>query len=295
MPSTRPMSRRSLLRGGLAVSAVGLLVPGTAAATVQDVRDRLRALEARYRAQLGVYAHNVRTGETVRYRAGRRSGTCSTFKGLLAAHILRDYDHCGRFLDRRIHYTKADLLDYSPITKKHVDTGMTVRALCAAAVRYSDNAAANLLLRHTDGPRGLTRFCRTLADPYTRFDRYEPELNDRKPGDPRDSSTPEAIGRSYGRLVVGHALAVDDREQLTTWLKGSVTSGDRFRAGLSDSWVVADKTGTGNNGEMNDIGVAWTTKGTPLVLSVMAVQEDSNEKLIAEAARELARTLAPGE
>lgn len=324
MLSTSPVSRRSLLRTGLAVTAVGVLVPGAAAVTAppaatatpdpgvaatpdpaatatrdHGVAERLRALEKRYAARLGVYARNVRTGETVRYRSGERFAMCSTFKGLLAAHVMRDYDHRGEYLERVLHYTRDDLVDWSVVTENHVDTGMAVRDLCMAATSHSDNAATNVLLRATDGPRGFTRFCRSLGDAYTRLDRYEPDMSEGIPGDVRDTTTPEAIGRNYARLVLGRALMPFHRDQLVSWLKVNTTSGRRFRAGLPDDWVLGDKTGNGGYGTVNDIGIVWTPKGTTLVLSVMSTKEvkgvPADDGLIADTARLLAHTLAPGE
>ncbi|MHB2374215.1 serine hydrolase, partial [Klebsiella pneumoniae] len=39
---------------------------------------------------------------------------------------------------------KNDLVEYSPVTEKHLTDGMTVRELCSAAITMSDNTAANL-------------------------------------------------------------------------------------------------------------------------------------------------------
>ena len=318
MPSTSPVSRRSLLKTGLTVTAVGVLVPGAAAVTAppvatatpdpdvrrsvtpnRDVTGGLRELEQRYAARLGVYARNVRTGATVRYRSGERFAMCSTFKGLLAAHVMRDYDHRGEYLERVLHYTEDDLVDWSVVTENHVPTGMAVRDLCMAATSHSDNAATNVLLRATDGPRGFTRFCRSLGDAYTRLDRYEPDMSEGVPGDVRDTTTPEAIGRDYARLVLGDALKPFHRDQLVSWLKVNTTSGPRFRAGLPDDWVLGDKTGNGGYGTVNDIGIVWTPKGTTLVLSVLSTKEvagvPADDGLIADVARLLAHTLAPGE
>lgn len=49
--------------------------------------------------------------------------------------------------------------------------------LSAAAVQYSDNAAANLLLKELGGPAGLTAFMRSIGDTTFRLDRWELELN----------------------------------------------------------------------------------------------------------------------
>jgi beta-lactamase class A len=301
-----PLPRRRLLRAGLsltgaAMAATALSAPAASAAPDPATRAgqaELGDLERRYGARLGVYARNVRTGRTVAHRAGERFAMCSTFKAFAAAAVLRD--HGGRApLDRVVHYPPRDILPNSPRTEENLATGMTVAALCAAAIQYSDNAAGNLLLRELGGPAGLTRFLRSLGDTVSRLDRWEPELNTAIPGDARDTTTPEAIAGSLERLVLGRALDRAGRERFTGWLKGNTTSDERFRKGLPAAWVVADKTGTGDYATANDIGVAWTTRGTPVVLAVLsdksAPKAPVDQALIAEAAAVVARTLAPGE
>ncbi|MFF9151539.1 class A beta-lactamase [Streptomyces sp. NPDC014846] len=299
-----PMPRRRLLTAGLAFTATTVLAasappaaaaPGTGSPGAET---ELRDLEQRYDARLGVFAHNVRTGRTLSHRAGERFAMCSTFKAFAAAAVLRD--HGARApLDRVIHYPPHDILPHSPRTQENLATGMTVGDLCAAAIQYSDNAAGNLLLREIGGPAGLTRFLRSLGDDVSRLDRWEPELNTAIPGDLRDTTTPRAIGGSLERLALGRALGDADRERLVGWLKGNTTSAERFRRGLPDGWVLADKTGTGSYATANDIGVAWTTRRTPVVLAVLSARsaEDAtvDEALVAEAARVIARTVAPGE
>lgn len=302
MTGATALPRRGLLKAGFAASTAPL-VPAVsptppAPARSGGIDHRLRDLEQRYGARLGVYARNIRTGQAVAYRADERFAMCSTFKTFAAAAILRDYDHCAP-LDRLVHYPPADLLPNSPITEQHVDTGITVGALCAAAIQYSDNVAGNLLLRQLGGPAGLTRFFRSIGDPVTRLDRWETALNSAVPGDIRDTTTPEAVGRSFERVTLGPALSAADREQLVAWLKGNTTSAARFRAGLPGSWTIGDKTGTGDYATANDVGVAWTTKATPIVLAVLSskatVDAPVDNALIADAAWMLADTLAPGE
>nr|BFF04995.1 hypothetical protein GCM10020241_66700 [Streptoalloteichus tenebrarius] len=239
MSSHGPLSRRAALRAGLAASAAGLLATGYLAGSPaiaapdpsRRACDELRELERQHNARLGVYATNVRTGATVAYRAHERFPMCSTFKTLAAAAILRDLDRDGEFLDRLIRYTSDDVVDNSTITKDHVAEGMRIRELCWAAICHSDNTAGNLLLRQIGGPAGITRFCRSLGDHHTRLDRWETELNTAIPGDPRDTTTPRAIGHDYRQLVLGDALNRRDRDQLTAWLKANTTSTKRFRAG----------------------------------------------------------------
>jgi beta-lactamase class A len=300
------LPRRRLIRAGLAVTGAAVTataLSAPAASAAPDARSRagraeLAELERRYGARLGVYARNVRTGRTVSHRAGERFAMCSTFKAFAAAAVLRDRAGCAP-LDRVVHYPPHDILPNSPRTEENLATGMTVAGLCAAAIQYSDNAAGNLLLRELGGPAGLTRFYRSLGDEVSRLDRWEPELNAAIPGDVRDTTTPQAIAESLERLTLGRALAGADRERFVGWLKGNTTSAERFRKGLPGDWVVADKTGTGDYATANDIGVAWTTRQTPVVLAVLSSRSTPDapvdEALIADAAAVVARTLAPGE
>ena len=70
---------------------------------------------------------------------------------------------------------------------------MTVSALCAAAIGYRDDTAANLLVDLLGGPPAATAFARSLGDQVTPLDRTEPTLNDVPPGDQRDTTTPLLI------------------------------------------------------------------------------------------------------
>ncbi|WP_369362523.1 class A beta-lactamase [Streptomyces sp. CG4] len=301
-----PMARRRLFKAGLAVTTAAVAAgavsaPAASAALGGERRGteaELTELERRHGARLGVYARNVRTGRTVSHRAGERFAMCSTFKAFAAAAVLRDHGDCAP-LDAVIHYPPHDLLPHSPRTAEHVDTGMTVADLCAAAIQYSDNAAGNLLLRQIGGPAGLTRFFRSLGDRESRLERWEPELNTAIPGDLRDTTTPEALGRGFERLTLGRALTRADRARLVTWLKGNTTSAARFGVGLPRDWVLADKTGTGDYGTANDVGVAWTPRGTPVLLTVLSTKaaQDAaaDDALVAEAARLVAGIVAPGE
>ncbi len=103
-----------------------------------------------------------------------------------------------------------------------------------------------------------------------------------------DTTTPEAIGRTYAKLVLGDVLAPHDRQRLTTWLLANTTSENRFRAGLPEGWTLADKTGTGDYGTTNDVGVAWTADRTPIVLSVLSTKRQadapSDDPLLAKTA-----------
>ncbi|MEU2660875.1 class A beta-lactamase [Streptomyces sp. NPDC007325] len=280
--------------GSAHASAAPLATPGERRATA-----RFRALEERYGARLGVHALDVRTGRTLAHRDRERFPMCSLFKTLAAAAVLRDHDHDGTFLARRVHYTAAyvERSGWSPQTglKENIAAGMTVAELCDATIRFSDNTAANLLLRELGGPTAITRFARSAGDPVTRLDRWEPELNSAEPWRDTDTTTPRAIARTYGRLVLGRVLDPADRALLTDWLLRNTTSSTRFRKGLPAEWTVADKTGGGDYGTNNNAGVAWRPDGGPVVLAVLTTRTDPEapavDELVADAAAVVAEEL----
>ncbi|MFE5872332.1 class A beta-lactamase [Streptomyces roseifaciens] len=296
-------SRRAVLTLGAGTAlAAAMSTGGTAYASTPAgdlISRQLRALEREHSARLGVFARNMATGKTVVHRADERFPMCSTFKTLAVAAVLRDLDHDGTLLAKRIHYTAeyAEASGYDKITgeAKNVANGMTVEELCGAAISYSDNAAANLLLTELGGPTAVTRFCRSVGDGTTRLDRWEPALNSAEPDRITDTTTPRAIGRTYGQLVLGNALDAADRKRLTGWLLANTTSDQKFRAGFK-GWTVADKTGSGSYGTSNDVGVVWTPKKAPVVVSVLTTKHEpkaaGDDALVRKAAELLAPVLA---
>ncbi|MEV7417585.1 class A beta-lactamase [Streptomyces sp. NPDC089919] len=296
-----PPSRRGILAAGSgATLAAALATGGTArACSPGEFEVRLRDLERRHGARLGVHARDTGTGRTVRHRAHERFPLCSLFKTPAVAAVLRDLDRDGEFLARRIRYTEQQVRDsgYAPVTglPQHLADGMTVAGLCAAAISSSDNAAANLLLEALGGPAAATRFCRSLGDPATRLDRWEPALNSAEPWRTTDTTTPEAIGETYAQLVLGTALEPADRTRLTGWLLATTTGAARLRAGLPAGWSVADKTGSGKFGTGHDVAVVRPPGRAPLVLAVLTTKPlrdaPPDEALIAETAALLAAAL----
>ncbi|MEV6521522.1 class A beta-lactamase [Longispora sp. NPDC051575] len=295
-------TRRTFLTAGAAVAVGALGTAGTAAASpsaTAGLRGRLRRLERAHDARIGAYGHNLRTGAIAAYRADELFPMCSVFKTLAAAAVLRAFGSGERALSRTVRYNQADIdrAGYSPVTSLpgNLADGMTIGELCAAALSHSDNTAANLLLAEVDGPAAVTRLCRALGDPVTRLDRWESELNSAEPWRREDTTSPRAVTDTYRRLLLGTALDGEGRTLLGTWLRRNTTNGDTFRAGLPADWVLADKTGSGEYGTRNDVGVAWTSTGTPIALAVLTTHTDAaarpDNALVAATAAHLAAAL----
>ncbi|MEU8527557.1 MULTISPECIES: class A beta-lactamase [Streptomyces] len=235
----------------------------------------LRKLERERAVRIGAVAYDTGTGRTVAHRADESFPILSVFKAFACAAVLQKARRTDPgLMERTVHWTAADEVPNSPVTEGRGAAGMTMAELCHATVTRSDNTAGNLVLKELGGPAGLTRFFRSLGDPVTRLDRWEPELNDWRPGERRDTTTPAALRRSFVPLVAGPddggALVPADRDRLNAWLRATETGDKRIRAGLPDGWTVGDKTGTTSSyGGAHDIAIAVPPSGAPVILVVL--------------------------
>jgi beta-lactamase class A len=272
-------------------------VAGDARATA--LQDRIAALERRHGGRLGVAIQGSANGAPVSHRGGERFALCSTHKFLSAAFVLARVDHGEESLDRRVVYGKEALVPYSLITEPHASAdGMTIGALCEAALTLSDNTAANLLLDSVGGPPALTAWLRTLGDGMTRLDRREPDLNEARPGDPRDTTTPLAMLETMRKLLLGPALSPASRTRLADWLVACKTGDKRLRAGVPEDWRAGDKTGSGGHNATNDIAIFWppaapgTHRAPILVTAYYAeahISAEARDAVLAEIGRLAAR------
>jgi len=258
--------------GSLAVAATRRPAPRTGAD--RRFRTAIAALEAHAGGRLGLSVLLPASGRRIGWRGGERFGLCSTFKLALAAQALHA-DAQGRLpLSRRLPYGPADLVTYAPVTGMHVAEGaMSVADLCDAAIRTSDNVAANLLLAQLGGPAGFTAWMRSLGDSVTRLDANEPALNFVLPGTLENTTAPDAMARSVARLFAADGpLTAQARTRLADWLRGTQTGLKRLRAGFPAGWDAGDKTGSASDsrpgpaaGKMvnkyNDVATVWLPSG----------------------------------
>jgi beta-lactamase class A len=255
----------------------------------------LSSLEARSRGKLGCAVLDLATGKHTGQRPDERFPMCSTFKFLVTAFILQRTEKKQEQLDRRITFTKADLLSYAPVTQKHLADGMTIAQLCEAAMTLSDNTAANLLLASFGGPRALNSFLRSVGDTTTRLDRNEPTLNEATAGDPRDTTTPAAMVDNLRRILFGDVLSFNSRTMITDWLISNKTGDARIRAGLPRTFRVGDKTGSGDHGTTNDIAVLWPPHRAPVLVTAYLTQSSLDDAgrnaILADVGRAVATTI----
>ena len=274
----------TLRQTALAIAAVLPLLFGTTAlraqttATVSAIQQQLADLEKSAGGRLGVALINTADNSLILYRGDERFPMCSTSKLMAVSGILKQSETSKDLLSQKVLIQQADLVNYNPITEKHLDAEMSLAELSAAALQYSDNAAMNKLIKQLGGPAKVTAFARSIGDTTYRLDRNEPSLNSAIPGDERDTTSPAAMAESLHQLTLGHALAEPQRAQLVQWMKGNTTGAESIRAGLPASWVIGDKTGSGNYGTTNDIAVIWPANHAPLIFVTYFTQTQVDAK-----------------
>ncbi len=251
---------------------------------------QIETLEQTAGGQIGITAVNLEDGQRLEYRANERFAMCSTFKLLLVAAVLSRVDEGNEKLDRLVTFSQADIQEYAPIAKHHIKKGtMTIAELSAAALQYSDNTAANLLLQSMGGTNALTQYARSLGDPVTRLDRNEPTLNTNLPNDPRDTTTPAAMVDTMRKILTGNALSQQSQQQLNDWLIGNTTGDKKLRAGMNPAWKIGDKTGSCANGASHDIAIVWPPTKKPFLIAVYYTgantSADNKSAVIAEVGR----------
>ena len=124
-------------------------MPATTAAPQPD----FAPLEREFDARLGVYAVDTGSGRELTHRADERFGYASTHKVFSSGAVLQRTSVAG--LAKVLAYTRADLQPNSPVTEKHVATGLSLRDTMDAVYPLHHLAHAHNTLTSTDHLAGL--------------------------------------------------------------------------------------------------------------------------------------------
>ncbi|WP_177176876.1 class A beta-lactamase [Faunimonas pinastri] len=296
-------------------------------------------------AQLDALAHKAEPGKfgisVLDLESGKRWGVdagsaypmMSVFKAPLGATVLAQADAGKISLSQHVTIRRADLrTGASRIAEEFRGEQMTftVQELLVDAVSYSDNTAADALVRLIGGPQVITSFLEghgirglhvdideggvshvfsglgvaaqppegeTKAEREHRLERgYDAYLSD-----PRNRSTPDAAVAFLQTLWNGRLLPTKSTKHLLDLLYGQ-TKPSRLRAGIPAGVRLADKCGTseslhGRTAAFNDIGImTWPDGRTVIVAAFLtgskASQAERNQ-LFADLAHDVGVTLHP--
>ena len=265
----------------LFLALILLLVSFTACQSSQSTDSLLQEvalIEDRLQARIGIAVSDTHSGRDWQVNADDRFPLVSTFKTVACAALLVRTDEASLQLDQRVIIDEADLVYYSPVMKDRTGpAGVSLKEACEATLHTSDNTAANIVLNAIGGPAALTKFFRSIGDIQSRLDRYETALNEAKIGDERDTTTPNAMVATLKKLLIDDdVLSPNSQSQLKNWLMGNQVGDALLRAGIPSTWLIADRTGAGENGTRAITAVMWPPQRSPIIVAIYITETDAS-------------------
>lgn len=289
---------------------------------------KLEALSAGSGGTLGVFARDVRTGRMATVHAQERFPMASTYKLPIALAVLDAVDRGRLRLDQALEIRKEDLAPgFSPIAEEW-NPGMsrTVESLLRSMVVESDNTASDVLMTAAGGAATVSGRLRSLGIVDMDVNRTEVEMaadfygvalpaqrdldsladrfkdaprENRAAGaarfakDPRDTTTPAAMGQLLGFILEGKGASADGIARLRSLMKESRGPAPRLAGGIPEGMALEHKTGTCGSGFgfscFNDVGILTTAGGRPIIVAVYlksSTKPDADKnRVLAEVAR----------
>ncbi|EKF9795923.1 PSE family carbenicillin-hydrolyzing class A beta-lactamase [Vibrio cholerae] len=256
-----------------------LLMPSVVFASspkFQSVEQEIKGIESSLSARIGVAILDTQNGESWDYNGDQRFPLTSTFKTIACANLLYDAEHGKVNLNSTVEIKKADLVTYSPVLEKQVGKPITLSDACFATMTTSDNTAANIVINAVGDPKSITDFLRQIGDKETRLDRVEPELNEGKLGDLRDTTTPNAITSTLNQLLFGSTLSEASQKKLESWMVNNQVTGNLLRSVLPVKWSIADRSGAGGFGARSITAIVWSEEIKPIIVSIYLAQTEAS-------------------
>lgn len=250
------------------------LVVCSSATYAAKLNEDLASIEEHISGRLGVSVWDTQTDEKWDYRGDERFPMMSTFKTLACATMLKDMDSEKLDKNATAKVEERNMVVWSPVMDRMAGQTTRIEHACEAAMLMSDNTAANIVLRSIGGPHGVTRFLRSIGDKATRLDRFEPRLNEAKPGDNQDTTTPNAMVNTLHTLLEGDALSYESRIQLKIWMQDNKVSDSLMRSVLPKGWSIADRSGAGGFGSRGITAMIWKENHKPVYISIYITETD---------------------
>ncbi len=289
------ITRRTAVAGTVSLIPVFRAFAASAAKKdrIDAAKPRLAAVEARIRGRLGIGVLDTGDDALLGYHADERFPMSSTCNVLTVASVMKRIDDGQEQPDRLVPYKASELIPgNSPVTTAHLADGLMVVDLCAAAIQWSDETAANLLLRSVGGPPGVTRYLRSLGDDITRLDRTEPGSDEPPSVAGHGTTSPEAMVPNLRRILLSRGLTQPERIFIWSWMLDAKLGSKRLRAGISPSWQVGDQTATGGRGTINVIAFLLPPRRPPLLAAVYMTEARAPAAVCDAAHADIGRIIA---
>jgi len=309
----RLIGRRGVLGMGVALALPAAAQPPSSVVT-HALELRLIALAKGFDGKVGVAVEDVRTQAVVAVDGRTFYPQQSVSKLWVALTVFDRVDRGWLSLDEPIRITRADMSVFNqPIQKRLGPDGYatTLGDLLGWAIRRSDNAANDILIRRVGGPASVAEVLAAKDLPgvgaspeehllesriagldwrpeysfgqafWTARDRVDPAVRARQlqhyVDRPEDGATPKGVVRGLGRLLRGELLTPTSTARFLDLLTATETGPQRLKAGLGPGWTIAHKTGTGQDlGDLttgyNDVGLIIAPNGDAYAIAVMIAE-----------------------
>lgn len=264
-------------------------------AVASTTTEAISAIEKRIDGRIGVAVLNSSDDQIWHYKGNQKFPLMSTFKTLACSKMLKMSEDGQLNINIETVVEKNSLVVWSPVTKALVGKAITLVKACEATMLTSDNTAANIVLAHIGGPKGVTSFMRSIGDMDTRLDRIEPDLNEAIQGDMRDTTTPKAMVNSLQQILFGGTISQKASDQLKTWMQKNTISDALLRSVLPEGWYIAGRTGAGGNGSRAITAIIWSESHSPIIVAIYVTETEltlsERNQVIAEVGAVIFNTL----
>ena len=255
-------------------TALMLAIVLFATANAQTLQDSVDALARNYKGDVGIYAINLRNGETVTYNADKMFPTASVIKIYVLAKLYKDINEGKLSMNDEVVLHDSDKVPGSGILLfMHDGLKLTLGDLSWLMINMSDNVAANFLTDEVGGVERVTDYIRSLGLTHTMelakiFDKsvYSDSTLRREYG--IGVTTPRETGVFLTKLYKGEIVNKKSSQAMIDLMKYQFydTSIPRFLPTYRDTIEIAHKTGA-LNATRNDVAIIYTPR-TNYVLCV---------------------------
>lgn len=235
---------------------------------------QIKSIETNISGRVGVSILNTQNDSLWSYKGDERFPLMSTFKTLACACLFRESSLGNINLNKEFLIKKSDLIEWSPVTEKLIGNSITLEKACESTMLSSDNTAANIVLEAIGGPKKLTAFLRSIGDQVTILNRIEPELNEAKTGDTRDTTTPNAMVHTLNKILLGNILREKPAIQLRNWMQQNKITKPLIRSVLPNGWFIADRSGSGGNGSRGINAIIWNNSHLPIIITIYITETE---------------------
>ncbi|MEQ1822734.1 MAG: class A beta-lactamase [Fimbriimonadaceae bacterium] len=291
---------------------------------------RLAEIEAASKGKLGA-AVLMATGSHYS-RKNERFSLQSVMKMVVAMAALSEVDKGKWKRDMKFTFSRSDLSVNPQPIKDRLGKNKSVRISLADCIELmatrSCNGSADFIIRKLGGTTALNEFLKRHKIQGMSVDRQESELQTnivgltwrpefvdarelesainkqsrsaldeaykRYQADPRDTTTPQAMGLLLEKLVTGKLLSPASTTYLLGVMGRTSTGPDRLKAGVPSGWKLMHKTGTSSSHRgvtcaTNDVGIARNAAGEWVVIVAMlrnsTLKPDERANVLCQVAR----------